>query len=78
MHYQVRLGGFYARRNAIQFALRMPEPGAWPGNDGAKIEPTILFDEKHEFELGGVKFEIYHTPGETYDLYALGRQLLSD
>ncbi len=67
MHYQARLNGFYARRNAAQFALRIPEAGPWPGNYGARIEPTILFDEKYEFELGGVKFEIYHTPGETYD-----------
>ena len=67
MHYQTRLAGFFARRNAAQFALNIPEPGAWAGNYGAKIEPTILFDDKHEFTLGGVKFEIFHTPGETPD-----------
>ena len=66
-NYQARLAGFYARRNAAQFSLRIPEPGAWAGNYGAKIEPTILFDDKYEFELGGVKFEIFHTPGETPD-----------
>jgi glyoxylase-like metal-dependent hydrolase (beta-lactamase superfamily II) len=26
-----------------------------------------MFDDKYEFELGGVKFEIYSTPGETPD-----------
>jgi len=67
MHYQARLAGFYARRNAAQFALQIPAPGQWAGNYGAKIEPTILFDDKHEFTLGGVRFEIYSTPGETYD-----------
>jgi alkyl sulfatase BDS1-like metallo-beta-lactamase superfamily hydrolase len=68
MHYQARLNGFYARRNASQFALPMPASApAWPGNYGAKIEPTVFFDDKYEFELGGVKFEVYHTPGETYD-----------
>src|SRR5204863_8823946 len=67
MNYQTRLAGFYQRRNAAQFALNIPDPGPWAGNYGAKIEPTILFDDKYEFELGGVKFEVYHTPGETYD-----------
>ena len=67
VHYQTRLAGFYARRNAAQFKLPIPQPGQWAGNYGGKIEPTILFDDKYEFTLGGVKFEIYSTPGETYD-----------
>lgn len=67
-HYQQRLNGFYALRNAAQFALPMPSSApAWPGNYGAKLAPTIMFDDKYEFELGGVKFEIYSTPGETPD-----------
>lgn len=66
-HYQTRLGGFFARRNAAQFSLKIPEPGAWPGNYAAKIEPTVLFDDEYKFELGGVKFELLHTPGETPD-----------
>ena len=66
-HYQTRLQGFFARRNAAQFSLRIPSPGEWAGNFGANIAPTILFDDKYEFELGGLKFEIYHTPGETPD-----------
>ncbi len=67
-HYMARLNGFYALRNAAQFSLPMPAaPAAWPGNYGAKIEPTIMFDDKYEFELGGVKFELLSTPGETYD-----------
>jgi alkyl sulfatase BDS1-like metallo-beta-lactamase superfamily hydrolase len=66
-HYQRRLNGFFARRNAAQFSMRTPDPGPWPGNYGAKIEPTILFDDKYEFELGGVKFEVFSTPGETLD-----------
>lgn len=67
MNYQTRLAGFFATRNAAQFALPIPNVIAWAGNYGAKIEPTILFDQKHEFTLGGVKFEIFHTPGETPD-----------
>src|SRR5258706_5577232 len=67
MNYQARLNGFFALRNAAQFALAKPAPAAWPGDYGAKIEPTILFDDKYEFTLGGVKFELYSTPGETPD-----------
>jgi len=67
MHYQTRLAGFYATRNAAQFALPIPAPRECAGNYGAKIEPTILFDDRYEFTLGGVKFELYSTPGETYD-----------
>jgi len=69
VHYQTRLRGFFALRNAAQFALPIPAPdaNAWPGNYGAKIEPTILFDDKYEFKLGGLKFEVYRTPGETPD-----------
>ncbi|HET9532797.1 MAG TPA: MBL fold metallo-hydrolase [Blastocatellia bacterium] len=67
LHYQARLAGFYSRRNAAQFSLAIPSPGEWAGNYGARIEPTILFEDKHEFTLGGIKFEIYSTPGETYD-----------
>ena len=69
LHYQTRLGGFYAKRNAAQFGgnLGARANGAWAGNYGAKIEPTILFDDKYEFTLGGVKFELYRAPSETYD-----------
>lgn len=67
MHYQTRLAGFFTLRNAAQFSLNLPNPGPWAGNYGAKIEPTILFDDQYEFTLGGVKFEIYRTPGETPD-----------
>ena len=37
------------------------------GNYSATIPATILFNDKYVFELGGVRFELYHTPGETYD-----------
>lgn len=69
IHYQARLGSFYARRNAAQFGgnLAARAIGPWAGNYGGKIEPTILFDDKHEFSLGGVQFEIYRAPSETSD-----------
>jgi alkyl sulfatase BDS1-like metallo-beta-lactamase superfamily hydrolase len=74
-HYQTRLRGFYAKRNAAQFP-RLAQAGGVtgagaadpsPGNYAADIQATILFDESHTFELGGLTFELYHTPGETYD-----------
>jgi alkyl sulfatase BDS1-like metallo-beta-lactamase superfamily hydrolase len=67
IHYQARLNGFYAVRNAAQFAMPTRPTPPWPGNDGGKIDATILFDDKYEFTLGGVKFEVYSTPGETPD-----------
>lgn len=66
-HYMQRLNGFYALRNAAQFALPIPKPTEWPGNYGAKLEPTIMFEDKYEFELGGLNFIVMSTPGETYD-----------
>lgn len=70
MHIQTRLAGFFALRNTAQFGGGMPRASTEaksPGNYAGKIEATILFDEHYEFELGGVKFELFHTPGETYD-----------
>ncbi len=31
------------------------------------ILPTVTFDQKYEFTLGGTKFELVSAPGETYD-----------
>jgi len=66
-HYMQRLNGFYALRNAAQFALTIPKPSEWPGNYGAQLEPTIMFEDKYEFALGGLNFVVMSTPGETYD-----------
>ncbi|MFY9609309.1 MAG: MBL fold metallo-hydrolase [Blastocatellia bacterium] len=66
-HYQARLGGFFATRNAAQFGAGIARDVPPAGNYGAKIEPTTFFDEKYEFTLGGIKFEVYKTPGETAD-----------
>jgi len=67
LNYTTRLEGFFAPRNAAGFNRPQEEVGPWAGNYGAKIDPTILFDEKFEFTLGGVEFEIFSTPGETPD-----------
>jgi alkyl sulfatase BDS1-like metallo-beta-lactamase superfamily hydrolase len=54
-------------RNAAAFNRPQESVGAWAGNYGAKIDPTVLFDEKYEFTLGGVEFQLFSTPGETPD-----------
>jgi alkyl sulfatase BDS1-like metallo-beta-lactamase superfamily hydrolase len=67
VNYVTRLEGFFAPRNAAGFSRPQHEVGPWAGNYGAKIDPTILFDEKYAFTFGGVKFELFSTPGETPD-----------
>ena len=67
VNYVARLEGFFVPRNAVAFNRPLPPVGPWAGNFGASIDPTILFDEKYEFTLGGIKFELFSTPGETPD-----------
>jgi alkyl sulfatase BDS1-like metallo-beta-lactamase superfamily hydrolase len=67
VNYVARLEGFFAPRNAAAFNRPQEELGAWAGNFGAKIDPTMFFDEKYELTLGGVQFELFSTPGETPD-----------
>jgi alkyl sulfatase BDS1-like metallo-beta-lactamase superfamily hydrolase len=67
VNYTTRLDGFFAPRNAAAFNRPQEEVGPWAGNYGAKIDPTILFDEKYKFTLGGIEFDLFSTPGETPD-----------
>ena len=67
LNYTTRLEGFFAPRNAAGFSRPVQEVGAWAGNYGAKIDTTLTFDQKYEFTLGGIKFELFSTPGETPD-----------
>src|ERR1700683_1836582 len=67
LNYQERLNRFFALRNSAQFVFPTPPAMAWPGDEGAKQQATIFFDDKYEFTLGGVKFELFSTPGETPD-----------
>jgi alkyl sulfatase BDS1-like metallo-beta-lactamase superfamily hydrolase len=65
--YQDRLAMYFARNNAAQFNFdekRLEELSRSPRN---KVTPTITFDERYDFELGDVKFEVLSTPGETPD-----------
>lgn len=64
--YQARLAGHFARRNAIWAGQPFPtEPPAPKTN--SRNEPTILFVDNYEYELGGIHFNMIHTPGETPD-----------
>jgi len=71
----VMLAGYNQRLNAIQFGSMLPpeKRGARLASDPRQtaergyIPPGILFDEEYRFEEGGVKFELYHTQGETFD-----------
>ncbi len=68
--YQQRLGGYFARSNAAQFgglAGSRPSGAVWSGEKDEGLKPDILFDDHYEFELGGIQFEIFRTPGETPD-----------
>jgi alkyl sulfatase BDS1-like metallo-beta-lactamase superfamily hydrolase len=67
LNYTTRLEGFFAPRNAAAFNRPQEEVGPWAGNYGAKIDPTVLFDEKYKFVLGGIEFDLFSTPGETPD-----------
>jgi glyoxylase-like metal-dependent hydrolase (beta-lactamase superfamily II) len=70
--YDARLAAFRARRSYFAFAEsfeRMKRAGA----DGklpvqSRPKPTITFDERYDFELGGVRFELIGVDGaETED-----------
>lgn len=63
--YQERLAIFFAHRNAAQFGFEAKSLVAAARMHQPAITPSILFDEKYEFTQGGVKFELFHTPGET-------------
>jgi alkyl sulfatase BDS1-like metallo-beta-lactamase superfamily hydrolase len=65
--YQDRLAPYFARNNAAQFNFDEKRLVELARNPQSKVEPTITFDDRYEFELGGVKFEVFATPGETPD-----------
>lgn len=67
VNYVTRLEGFFAPRNAAAFNRPPQEVGRWVGNYGAKIDPSVFFDETYKFTLGGIEFDLLSTPGETPD-----------
>src|ERR1035438_206921 len=69
------MAGYNRKLNQVQWAASVPreERGATlgvdllrPGESGY-IPPQITFDEDYKFTEGGVRFELYHTQGETVD-----------
>jgi glyoxylase-like metal-dependent hydrolase (beta-lactamase superfamily II) len=74
LHYSTRLGGVLNHRSFEQFSLLLglpPRPFSAPDapveNYGAELLATTTFDRFCEFRLGGLTFQLVHTPGETYD-----------
>lgn len=65
--YQKRIQGYLNRTAAAQFNFDLKRLTSMVDAPTQKVTPTLTFDDKYEFELGGVKFEIFHTPGETPD-----------
>jgi len=65
--YQQRLGGYFARSNAAQFGLNEGTLNAFSHLRKNIVEPTMTFDQRHDFELGGMEFQLHAAPGETYD-----------
>jgi alkyl sulfatase BDS1-like metallo-beta-lactamase superfamily hydrolase len=65
--YQTRLGRYLARTAAAQFGLDESAINAFDRLPQSRFEPTITFDDKYEFTLGGTRFQLFHNPGETYD-----------
>jgi alkyl sulfatase BDS1-like metallo-beta-lactamase superfamily hydrolase len=69
IHYQDRLAPFFRSRNEAQFSFKLPKGFGGDGgeNFGGEILPTVFFDDAYTMEVGGIEFQMYHTPGETYD-----------
>jgi alkyl sulfatase BDS1-like metallo-beta-lactamase superfamily hydrolase len=74
LHYDTRLTGVLLHRAFEQFSelLGFPRrpflpPDAPVEDYGATLLATTTFDTFCEFRLGGLTFQLVHTPGETYD-----------
>src|SRR5207249_9238931 len=59
---------FGATLPASERALNLAPDRYFPGPPTiGYIVPNVLFHEQYDFEEGGVRFELYHTQGETFD-----------
>jgi len=65
--FQTRLSGYLSKTGAAQFGLDERTLNAFDLLPQNHILPTVAFDDKYEFTLGGTKFELMSAPGETYD-----------
>jgi glyoxylase-like metal-dependent hydrolase (beta-lactamase superfamily II)/ubiquinone/menaquinone biosynthesis C-methylase UbiE len=59
------------RMNELQFGFALkPEDRSISLVDTTEdgyLPPTVLFDDEYRFEQGNIKFQLYHTQGETVD-----------
>jgi alkyl sulfatase BDS1-like metallo-beta-lactamase superfamily hydrolase len=64
-----RLRGYFARSNAAQFGggAAAGAVQAAVARAAAPLEPTVLTADKYSFSVGGIAFDVLHTPGETPD-----------
>jgi glyoxylase-like metal-dependent hydrolase (beta-lactamase superfamily II) len=64
LDYTNRLAGYFARSNVAQFGGALgagaQKMAAVEQRDAAG--PSVFFDEKHSFDVGGTTFELLHTP----------------
>lgn len=70
LHYQKRLEGAFNLRNRAQFGFPLDpnqKAATEVHNFDAAFLPDTTFDEQMNFTLGGVEFDLLHTPSETYD-----------
>jgi len=74
LHYSERLGGVLDHRSAEQFSnlFGLPFAPFLPPDDpvenyAGRLLATTTFERFCEFRLGGLTFQLIHTPGETYD-----------
>jgi glyoxylase-like metal-dependent hydrolase (beta-lactamase superfamily II) len=74
LHYSARLGGVLNHRSFEQFSVLLglpPRPFSPPDapvdDYGGDLFASTTFTSFCEFRLGGLTFQLVHTPGETYD-----------
>ena len=70
LEYTERLSGYFARSNAAQYGGPLGGRGAIAARAAAApagVTPTRLVDDQYELTVGGTRFEVFHTPGETPD-----------
>jgi alkyl sulfatase BDS1-like metallo-beta-lactamase superfamily hydrolase len=69
------LKGYNRKLNRAQWAANVPRERRGPSlgvdllnpPEAGYLEPTITFDREYKFTEGGLRFELYHTQGETVD-----------
>lgn len=63
--YITEFAPFFARKGAIW--SRKPVPSEVEIKPDSRNHPSVLFADNYTYELGGIHFNLIHTPGETPD-----------